>query len=434
MSHAPIDQCTAEERAAEECTASLPTSKPPSSPPDTSLHPETARYHYLDNLRAMAMTLGILFHASIAYLPIGYETWTVANTTNSLGLEAVAYFTHLFRMPLFMFVAGFFGHYLLMKRGTKGFIKNRSVRVLAPFVVFLPLLLAAIVGVVVYAAYTAQNRPPALMFIVNNYQNPDVMNARFSTMHLWFLFNLMVFYVSALLLIRLIPFSLNKWLSGWSPVALKVALLFVVPLMLVPALYVQIAPPALAPDRIYPQLWSFGYYGIYFALGWLFFSNRRLLDGLDRYWALLFALSVVIFAVVFSLYPRTLSFEQMLHPEDIQVEPVRHGILAVLQGFVSVYMVIVCLILGKKYLNLHNRFFRYVADSSYWIYLIHPPIVMYVQVILLDKEWNLWLEFLLTSVITFAVGLLTYQLLVRYTPIGWMLNGRKHKSKPAASV
>src|SRR5688572_11905559 len=144
MSHVPIDQCTAEERAAEERAASPLTSKPSSSPPNTSLHPETARYHYLDNLRAMAMTLGILFHASIAYLPISYETWTVANTTNSIGLEAVAYFTHLFRMPLFMFVAGFFGHYLLMKRGTKNFIKNRSVRVLAPFVVFLPLLLAAI--------------------------------------------------------------------------------------------------------------------------------------------------------------------------------------------------------------------------------------------------------------------------------------------------
>src|SRR5690606_14891326 len=113
MSHAPIDQSTAEQRTAdqstaEESAASSPTSKPSSSPPNTSLHPETARYHYLDNLRAMAMTLVILFHASIAYLPISYETWTVANTTNSLGLEAVAYFTHLFRMPLFMFVAGFF--------------------------------------------------------------------------------------------------------------------------------------------------------------------------------------------------------------------------------------------------------------------------------------------------------------------------------------
>lgn len=408
------------------------TSTPVQPSSNPFIHPENARFYYLDNLRAMAMLLGILFHASLAYMPINYETWVVSNTTHSQSLEAIAYFTHLFRMPLFMLVAGFFGHYLLMKHGVKGFIKNRSLRVLTPFVILLPILLPALIGVVVYAAYTAQNRPPALMFIVNNYQNPEVMNTQFSTMHLWFLYNLMVFYVSALLLIKLLPFSINKWLSGLSPITLKVVLLLWLPLILVPALYVQITPPALTPDKIYPQLWSFGYYGIYFALGWLFFSNRHLLDGLESYWVLLLALSIALFAVVYSLYPRTLSFEQVLHPDNFTVEPVRHGILAVLQGFVSVYMVFVCLIIGKRFFNLHNKFFRYLADSSYWIYLIHPPVVIYIQVILLDKEWNVWLEFLLTSLVTFAVGLLSYQLLVRYTPIGWMLNGRRPKLKAEA--
>lgn len=418
----------------EEVPVSSITSTPAHTRSNQFIHSDNARFHYLDNLRAMAMLLGILFHASLAYMPINYETWVVSNTTHSSSLEAIAYFTHLFRMPLFMFVAGFFAHYLLMNRGVKGFIKNRSLRVLTPFVIFLPILLAALIGVIIYAAYTAQNRPPALMFIINNYQNPEVMNTQFSTMHLWFLYNLMVFYVSALLLIKLAPFSINKWLSGLSPVALKVALLLVLPLMLVPALYVQITPPALTPDKIYPQLWSFGYYGIYFALGWLFFSNKHLLDGLERYWVLLLALSIALFAVVFSLYPHTLSFEQVLHPDHFPVEPVKHGILAVLQGFVSVYMVFVCLIAGKKFFNFHNKFFRYLADSSYWIYLIHPPIVIYIQVILLDKEWNVWLEFLLTSLVTFAIGLLSYQLLVRYTPIGWMLNGRRVKLRPDPNV
>jgi glucan biosynthesis protein C len=412
--------------AQEEVPVSSTTPIPAPMPSNPFIHPENARFHYLDNLRALAMLLGILFHASIAYMPINYENWVVSNTTHSLSLEAIAYFTHLFRMPLFMFVAGFFGHYLLMKRGTKGFIKNRSLRVLTPFFIFLPLVLAALIGVIVYAAYTTQNRPPALMFIVNNYQNPEVMNTQFSTMHLWFLYNLMIFYAVALLLIKLMPFSINKWLSGWSPVALKVGLLLILPLMLVPALYVQMTPPMLAPDKIYPQLWSFGYYGLYFALGWLFFSNRHLLDGLERYWVLLLGLSIALFAVAFSLYPRALSLEQILHPNNFPVEPVRHGILSVLQGLVSAYMVFVCLILGKKFLNLHNKLLRYIADSSYWIYLIHPPIVVYIQVILLDKDWNLWVEFLLTSLVTFAIGLLSYQLLVRYTPIGWTLNGRRN--------
>jgi glucan biosynthesis protein C len=397
--------------------------------PAQSIHPETARYHYLDNLRALAMTLGVLFHAAIAYMPVAHETWAVANAKNSLGLEAVAYFAHLFRMPLFMFVAGFFGHFLLMRRGTKGFIKNRSVRVLAPLVIFLPLMLSAIIGVIIYAAYTAENRPPMLMFIVNNYQNPEAMQAPFSTMHLWFLFNLLLFYISALLLIKIIPFSFNKWLASWSPVTIKIALLLVLPLLLIPALYVQITPPTLAPDRIYPQLWSFGFYGIYFALGWLFFTNRNLLNGLERYWLALLAVSLVAFAVAFSFYPRSLSIELMLNQETYVVEPLKQILLATLHGFVSVYMVLVCLVLGRKHLNSHNKVFRYFADSSYWIYLVHPPILLYIQVFLLDTEWNMWLEFLVSSSVTLAISLLSYQVLVRYTPIGWMLNGRKNKSR-----
>lgn len=415
-------------RTQEEVTGSSIVSTPTQTSSNIFLHPESARFHYLDNLRAMAMLVGILFHASIAYMPINHETWVVSNTTHSTSLEAIAYFTHLFRIPLFMFIAGFFGHYLLMKHGVNGFIKNRSQRVLAPFVIFLPILLAAMIGVVIYAAYNAQHRPPALMFIVNNYQNPQVMNTQFSTMHLWFLYNLLIFYVSALLWIKLAPFNLNKWLSRRSSIALKVTHLFGLPLMLVPALYAQITPPALTPDKIYPQLWSFGYYGIYFALGWLFFSNKHLLDGLEPHWAVLLALSIALFAVAFSLYPDTVSFEQALHPDRFSVEPVRQLTLALLHGFVSAYMVFVCLIIGKKFFTLHNRFFRYLADAAYWIYLIHPPIIVFIQVLLLDKNWNVWLEFLLTSVTTFSIGLLSYQLLVRHTPIGWMLNGRRKKS------
>lgn len=392
-----------------------------------AIHPSDFRYHYLDNLRALAMMLGVFFHASFAYLPMSAEIWAVADVNKSLGLEAAALFSHLFRMPLFMVVAGFFAHYLFTRRGMKGFIKNRSVRVLAPALIFLPLVLASIIGVIVYAAYTTENKSPMLLFIMSSFSDGKGMEGPFSTLHLWFLFNLVWFYLAAVFLIKYFPISLNQWFLQRSSAITKIALLCGLPLLLMPSLYVQVGSVSMAPDRIYPQLWSFGYYGIYFAFGWLVFLNQQLLGAIARYWKLLLLVSVLAYAFAFTFYPRELSIDEMLNPDSYSVEPVKRWLLTVLHAFISAYMVFVCLIVGKKFLNTRNKTFRYFAESSYWVYLIHPPLVLYIQVILMDKHWNLWVEFLISSLGALAISVLSYQVLVRYTPIGWMLNGRRKK-------
>lgn len=386
------------------------------------------RFHYMDNLRALAMMLGVFFHAAFAYMPMSADVWVMADANKSIGLEAFALFSHLFRMPLFMLVAGFFAYYLLTRRGIKGFIKNRSVRVLAPFLVFLPLVLAGIIGVVVYAAYTVENKSPMLQFIIDTHGTPEAMQGPFTTMHLWFLLNLIWFYSVALILVKLHTFSIRSWFANLSPVKINWVLLLLLPLALIPSLYVQTGSASMAPDRIYPQLWSFGFYGIFFALGWLLYTNIHKLDALERHWKWLLLVSMLAYGFAFTLYPRALSIEQMLNQDAYYIDSGKRLVIAVVHAFISVYMVLVCLILGKKLLNIENKIFRYISDSSYWVYIVHPPILMFIQVKLMDVNAGLWQEFLLASLSTLAISLLSYQLLVRYTPIGWMLNGRRKQS------
>ena len=71
------------------------------------MNTEVQRLHYMDNLRALAMMLGIFFHAAIAYHPMMQNLWLSASNEHSVMLEVIAWFTHLFRMPLFFVVAGF---------------------------------------------------------------------------------------------------------------------------------------------------------------------------------------------------------------------------------------------------------------------------------------------------------------------------------------
>jgi hypothetical protein len=44
---------------------------------------------------------------------------------------------------------------------------------------------------------------------------------------------------------------------------------------------------------------------------------------------------------------------------------------------------------------------------------------------LLKLEWPVMLKFAIGSIGTIAVGIATYAVMVRRTPIGWLLNGRK---------
>ena len=79
---------------------------------------------------------------------------------------------------------------------------------------------------------------------------------------------------------------------------------------------------------------------------------------------------------------------------------------------------------------------RYLADSSYWLYLGHLPIVFFLQAALMKVPLHWAIKFPLIVAITLAVLLVSYHYLVRPTFIGALLNGRKYprrKHTPAPS-
>jgi peptidoglycan/LPS O-acetylase OafA/YrhL len=69
---------------------------------------------------------------------------------------------------------------------------------------------------------------------------------------------------------------------------------------------------------------------------------------------------------------------------------------------------------------------RYVADSSYWIYLVHLPLVAALQIWMALLPWPGVIKFLLLNLVGFVILFASYHYLVRSTFIGRMLNGRSH--------
>jgi glucans biosynthesis protein C len=68
---------------------------------------------------------------------------------------------------------------------------------------------------------------------------------------------------------------------------------------------------------------------------------------------------------------------------------------------------------------------RYLSDSSYWLYLVHMPVLLVFQIAAADTSWPPALKALVVFAASLATLLASYHVLVRPTWIGAILNGRK---------
>ena len=79
------------------------------------------RYHELDALRAVAMLLGVVLHAFLFLIPIGWvgqDPWAKAVPIEQNPYVYLLAAIHGFRMPVFFLLSGFFTAMLWQRRGT----------------------------------------------------------------------------------------------------------------------------------------------------------------------------------------------------------------------------------------------------------------------------------------------------------------------------
>src|SRR5688572_4095044 len=102
---------------------------------------QTDRLHSLDAVRAGALLLGIVFHAGFAFIP-GFPPgiWAIMDNSPSTPLSGLLFVSHIFRMSLFFFIAGFFARMMIQRRGLAGFWADRGKRIALPLLVVWPIM------------------------------------------------------------------------------------------------------------------------------------------------------------------------------------------------------------------------------------------------------------------------------------------------------
>lgn len=89
-------------------------------------------------------------------------------------------------------------------------------------------------------------------------------------------------------------------------------------------------------------------------------------------------------------------------------------------------MILACTGLFLKYFSRSSPLGQYTPDASYWLYIIHMPVVVGFQVALMPLPIPALAKVPLALALSIVVLVASYDLFVRPTWIGALLNGRRY--------
>lgn len=388
------------------------------------------RLDYLDAVRAFALLLGIVFHAGLSFLPV-FIGWAVMDVSTSPLVGGFSLVSHSFRMELFFLIAGFFSSMTLHRDGLAVFIRTRALRIGVPLLLGWFLLRPLLVSGWIMGAEAMRGDVNIREGLISGFATLTSLPTGFLVgTHLWFLYYLLLVTTTVLAgraIVSRVPWlrsmlerygnTAARWLAESRSGFAAVVLLSIVCLWRMDGWGMGTPDKSLVPDL--PIL---GVYLLCFLLGWVWQGHAGLMDRFSRLSA-----SRWLFCGLATAGSLALSGYQVDtgHP---RAEWLRFAFTLCYAGMMWT-LVGLSLGLFRKYLDRERASVRYLADASYWLYLVHLPIVVWLQIAV--SEWPIhWLaKWFFVSAATMLTGLLMYDLVVRSTVLGQLLNGRR---KPRA--
>ena len=234
----------------------------------------------------------------------------------------------------------------------------------------------------------------------------------------------------------LIPFFalyavvVNRW--KWAGMIKKLVLsryryLWLIPLTMIPQWFMagQGAIAGFGPDHaasIVQPLHMLCYYGIFFFFGVMYYDCNDSGSSLGKHWRLSLLLALlVVFPIGMTI--SILRFVYTVPWFGLHLSKAQY-LLAVAVQVIFTWMMVVGMLGFFRYkLTERSKVWGYLSDNSYWLFLFHPPLLLYIQNMI--RKWSLPSDakYIMTLVTVLGVMLLTYEVIARYTPIAKIRDG-----------
>jgi peptidoglycan/LPS O-acetylase OafA/YrhL len=369
----------------------------------------------MDALRASTMLLLVPVHAATLLSLNGHDgAWAVA----------VFWLVHVFRLPLFFAMSGFFLTLLLSRKGLRETTRNRTLRIVVPLAVGLVTLVP-----LMFLASQATGT-----VVTGDGEITDGSPFTFQPSFLWFLWYLLILDGAAIALFLLAPRWVRK--AGIVMGSAIANPLLGIGLLAVPtalALWSQATWTAEPGTTSWvPEPSVLVYYALFFGLGATLSAGRDLVTAIGQNagkWGICALVSIIPAAALFTLH----------NSPAYASRPEVHAIALLIYAIATWTSLLALVGLADRYINRPHPALRYLADSSYWIYLSHLPAMVLIIALITATKLGTAPQFAIVTAGSLAVSLVTYALFVRYTMIGHVLNGPRQRplrvtTPPAAAA
>lgn len=366
--------------------------------------PTSQRRHHLDAIRVSAILLLIPYHAA-RYLQKGDGDPRI--------VDAVVWFVHTWHMPLFFAISGFLAASALRRSTASRQVRARFRRLGLPLAVGMLTVVPLANFFVIEAAALWPRKgaiPPDRQLELANVFN-------LTPRHLWF--------ISYLLIISLV--AIGVWLAVQRAPKIGAAVnrgfgqllrsWWAVPVLASVSAAILVTKTGWVAggseaNSLIPTPTLFAYFGFFFAFGWLLSGQANLIEDLKRGAWLRLAAGVLIAVPGFLLFYNNGDFTGNTGTPGALADI---GALR-LYGLFAVGIVCWLTLFGiwgvlARYVRKESRVLRYLADASFWIYLVHIPFLVALQSTLSTTELAMPVRWILAVSGTLALALGSYALI-----------------------
>lgn len=362
------------------------------------------RRHHLDAIRVSAILLLIPYHAA-RYVQKGDGDPRI--------VDAAVWFVHTWHMPLFFAISGFLAASALRRSTAALQLRARFRRLGLPLVVgmltVVPLANFLVIGAAAVWPRKGELPPKRELDLANVFS--------LTPRHLWF--------IAYLLMISLV--AIGVWLAIQRAPGLGAALnrgfgrlmrsWWAVPVLAVISAAILITKTGWvaggsASSSLVPAPTLFAYYGFFFLFGWLLSGQSDLVEGLKRGAWLRLAAGALIAVPAFLLFYDNGDFTGNVGTPGVlaEIDELR------LYGLFTVGIVCWLTLFGiwgvlARHVRRESRVLRYLADASFWIYLVHIPFLVALQSSLSTTDLALPIRWGLAVSGTLALAIGTYALI-----------------------
>ncbi|MCB1141123.1 MAG: acyltransferase family protein [Leptospiraceae bacterium] len=298
------------------------------------------RLYYLDNLKSIALLLGIVFHSSIVYSrDVGY---VIKSDQTSYFYDWIVHFIHSFRMPLFFYLSGFFSELLTLKKNGRIFLRERFKKLTLPF----------LFGVLCLA-------PVQVYFEIQptgeDFGYLDFIYSKFTFSHVWFLYYLFYYF----LIFSITRNLLLPWIQNSEIEFLKILFLFF-----------SLCIPSIFTGKDFRFLGFSPFYIFYYYLFFLFGSMDYHKSDFIRL-PYIYRFSFLLFPIYLYLKKIDPYYYPFRNSPDLISLRISH---LMIESILSWTFIKISIFLSYKYLSKTDTLWKFLSTAGLGIYLLHNPI------------------------------------------------------------